>query len=146
MELSYEQRKLLIKGLELLRREATTKLGNETLLNANSPSNSWLRESSAYAEISLIDTTMQALRAQDSQVNWHQAPATPAQAQVCTVCGARLQTGQGFCTVCGSPASPAFAQQPASAPQTPASRLLCPSCGSPVEQGAHFCEICGRQL
>jgi hypothetical protein len=56
---------------------------------------------------------------------------------LCEGCGATLDEGQSFCTVCGKPRAAA-----STAPRA----KFCTGCGSPLASGCKFCEKCGRAV
>ena len=55
----------------------------------------------------------------------------------CTNCGNELNSGQKFCTKCGTPAP---------APEAKSAGLQCPSCGKALNPGQKFCTGCGTPV
>lgn len=64
-------------------------------------------------------------------------------AEVCSICGARIEAGAAFCMGCGTRlgADELEADEPA---EDTARR--CPVCGAAVEDGSAFCMCCGSKL
>ena len=80
----------------------------------------------------------------------NEEPATPANEEVhipevtvptCVKCGAVLEEGQKFCTVCGTKVG----EEPA-APVQHMQSLTCRSCGAALEEGQKFCTKCGTPV
>ena len=80
----------------------------------------------------------------------YEEPAAPAYEEVhipevtvptCVKCGAVLEEGQKFCTVCGTKVG----EEPA-APVQHMQSLTCRSCGAALEQGQKFCTKCGTPV
>ena len=61
--------------------------------------------------------------------------------QTCVKCGAVLEEGQKFCTVCGTKVG----EEPA-APVQHMQSLTCRSCGAALEEGQKFCTKCGTPV
>ena len=80
----------------------------------------------------------------------YEEPAAPAYEEVhipevtvptCVKCGAVLEEGQKFCTVCGTKVG----EEPA-APVQHMQSLTCRSCGAALEEGQKFCTKCGTPV
>ena len=80
----------------------------------------------------------------------YEEPAAPAYEEVhilevtvptCVKCGAVLEEGQKFCTVCGTKVG----EEPAAQVQHMQS-LTCRSCGAALEEGQKFCTKCGTPV
>ena len=80
----------------------------------------------------------------------NEEPAAPAYEEVhipevtvptCVKCGAVLEEGQKFCTVCGTKVG----EEPA-APVQHMQSLTCRSCGAALEEGQKFCTKCGTPV
>ena len=80
----------------------------------------------------------------------YEEPAAPAYEEVhipevtvptCVKCGAVLEEGQKFCTVCGTKVG----EEPA-APVQHMQSLTCLSCGAALEEGQKFCTKCGTPV
>ena len=80
----------------------------------------------------------------------YEEPAAPAYEEVhipevtvptCVKCGAVLEEGQKFCTVCGTKVE----EEPA-APVQHMQSLTCRSCGAALEEGQKFCTKCGTPV
>ena len=80
----------------------------------------------------------------------YEEPATPPYEEVhipevtvptCVKCGAVLEEGQKFCTVCGTKVG----EEPA-APVQHMQSLTCRSCGAALEEGQKFCTKCGTPV
>ena len=80
----------------------------------------------------------------------YEEPAAPAYEEVhipevtvptCVKCGAVLEEGQKFCTVCGTKVG----EEPA-APVQHMQSLTCRSCGAALEEGQKFCAKCGTPV
>ncbi len=80
----------------------------------------------------------------------YEEPVTPPYEEVhipevtvptCVKCGAVLEEGQKFCTVCGTKVG----EEPA-APVQHMQSLTCRSCGAALEEGQKFCTKCGTPV
>ena len=80
----------------------------------------------------------------------YEEPAAPPYEEVhipevtvptCVKCGAVLEEGQKFCTVCGTKVE----EEPA-APVQHMQSLTCRSCGAALEEGQKFCTKCGTPV
>ena len=80
----------------------------------------------------------------------YEEPVTPPYEEVhipevtvptCVKCGAILEEGQKFCTVCGTKVG----EEPA-APVQHMQSLTCRSCGAALEEGQKFCTKCGTPV
>ena len=80
----------------------------------------------------------------------YEEPAAPVYEEVhipevtvptCVKCGAVLEEGQKFCTVCGTKVG----EEPA-APVQHMQSLTCRSCGAALEEGQKFCTKCGTPV
>lgn len=80
----------------------------------------------------------------------YEEPVTPPYEEVhipevtvptCVKCGAVLEEGQKFCTVCGTKVE----EEPA-APVQHMQSLTCRSCGAALEEGQKFCTKCGTPV
>ena len=80
----------------------------------------------------------------------YEEPAAPAYEEVhipevtvptCVKCGAVLEEGQKYCTVCGTKVG----EEPA-APVQHMQSLTCRSCGAALEEGQKFCTKCGTPV
>lgn len=80
----------------------------------------------------------------------YEEPAAPAYEEVhipevtvptCLKCGAVLEEGQKFCTVCGTKVG----EEPA-APVQHMQSLTCRSCGAALKEGQKFCTKCGTPV
>ena len=80
----------------------------------------------------------------------YEEPVTPPDEEVhipevtvptCVKCGAVLEEGQKFCTVCGTKVG----EEPA-APVQHMQSLTCRSCGAALEEGQKFCTKCGTPV
>ena len=80
----------------------------------------------------------------------YEEPAAPAYEEVhipevtvptCVKCGAVLEEGQKFCTVCGTKVG----EEPA-APVQHMQSLTCRSCGAALKEGQKFCTKCGTPV
>lgn len=57
----------------------------------------------------------------------------------CMQCGASLEPGNAYCTMCGAPVN--IAEQPETNPTA-----FCTNCGKPLEPGNAFCIYCGQKI
>ena len=80
----------------------------------------------------------------------YEEPAAPAYEEVhipevtvptCVKCGAVLEEGQKFCTVCGTKVG-----EESAAPVQHMQSLTCRSCGAALEEGQKFCTKCGTPV
>lgn len=87
---------------------------------------------------------------EESAAPAYEEPAAPAYEEVhipevtvptCVKCGAVLEEGQKFCTVCGTKVG----EEPA-APVQHMQSLTCRSCGAALEEGQKFCTKCGTPV
>lgn len=87
---------------------------------------------------------------EESAAPVYEEPAAPAYEEVhipevtvptCVKCGAVLEEGQKFCTVCGTKVG----EEPA-APVQHMQSLTCRSCGAALEEGQKFCTKCGTPV
>lgn len=65
-------------------------------------------------------------------------------AEVCKVCGARIEEGSSFCIGCGTRLAPGDIEDNSAA--APTSSKKCPHCGAPVDEDCTFCTSCGSKL
>lgn len=63
----------------------------------------------------------------------------------CPSCGASVEPGESFCSMCGMNLIAFMAMAPAPS-AAPASVGTCPHCGAPLEPGDIFCVSCGSPL
>ena len=87
---------------------------------------------------------------EESAAPAYEEPVTPPYEEVhipevtvptCVKCGAVLEEGQKFCTVCGTKVG----EEPA-APVQHMQSLTCRSCGAALEEGQKFCTKCGTPV
>lgn len=65
-------------------------------------------------------------------------------ADVCKVCGSRIEEGSSFCTSCGARLSGDELEDSAFWDASPS--MKCPVCGAEIDEDSSFCTSCGKKL